>query len=120
MTDDFKRMFRRDSPDTSIEAAGRIYERLNQRQQIVLRYAISMGKAGFSHEDACHALPTWGPSTVRTRVAELRDMGLVKDTGQLKTHPPNERHFTVWRFVPLAEREAEVDAPSDQPDLFRR
>jgi hypothetical protein len=119
MSDDFKRMFRRDDPATSIEAAGRIYERLNQRQQIVLRYAISMGAAGFSHEDAMRALPTWGPSTVRTRVAELRDMGLVKDSGTVKIHPPNERLFTVWRFVPLAERTAEVAAPSDQPDLFR-
>jgi hypothetical protein len=120
MTDDFKRMFRATDPDTSREAAGRIYERLNKLQQMVLHYAVARGPAGFTHEEACRHFDRYGPSTIRTRVAELRDFGLIKDSGTIRTHPPDERRFTVWRFVPLAEREADAAAPSDQPDLFQR
>jgi hypothetical protein len=120
MADDpTKRMYRRDDPETSRIAAGKIYERLNVLQRIVLDYVIRRGPAGFTHEEAIKAFDRYGPSTIRTRVAELCDFGLVKDSGRRKLHPPNEREFIIWRFVPLEERAAEAAAPSDQPDLFR-
>jgi hypothetical protein len=121
MADDFRRMFRRDSPATSIEAARRIFDQLNRKQQAMLLYAIGVGDAGFTHEDAIRSrtFERWGPSTVRTRVAELRDRGLIRDTGKIKLHPPNRREFTVWAFVPLDDRPEPLPMPSNQPDLFR-
>lgn len=97
---------RRTDPETSHAAAASV-EDLRPRQRAVL----TLLAAQPSHHDALieryrawhttnpEEFPRQAPSGIRTRVAELRDVGYVRDSGGRVTLPSG-RHAIVWEATP--------------------
>ena len=90
---DFKKLFRRDSRATSIEAASSIVPALPEIQAAVLAYAKQM-PTGFTDDEMNRHFQCYG-STYRSRRAELTAKNLIVDSGKL-TRLPSGRNATVW------------------------
>ena len=76
---------RRHGPETSREAAARIYPRLTELQQRVYDWFTQYGPA--THKELVahfkRISPDSSESTWRTRVSELRDQGLIVAVGKI-------------------------------------
>ena len=90
---DFKKLFRRDSRQTSIEAAESIVPALPEIQAAVLAYA-KLKPTGFTDDEMNRHFQCYG-STYRSRRAELTAKNLIVDSGKL-TRLPSGRNATVW------------------------
>lgn len=90
---DFRKLFRRDSRATSIEAAESIVPALTDIQNAVLAYA-KQKPTGFTDDEMNRHFQSYG-STYRTRRAELTAKNLIVDSGKL-TRLPSGRNATVW------------------------
>jgi hypothetical protein len=89
--------------DTSVSAAEFIAQYATELQAEVWEYALSMGDSGWSYRDLQDAMARkhgtsahQRSSTYRSRAKELRDAGLIRDTGMRKNHPPSKRMYAVW------------------------
>ena len=91
--DTFKKLFRRDAPDTSIEAAVSVYPNLRELQLQVMLYAETQPN-GFTDEQMNDYFNTHR-STYRARRSELVYKGLIIDSGR-KQKMVNGRNATVW------------------------
>ena len=88
---------RRDDPVTSRIAAEHVTPSLRQIQRQVLGYAVSKGATGFTDPEMNLDFGTMS-SSLRSRRAELVDVGLIADTG--KRHKFGGRTpYTVWRIT---------------------
>jgi hypothetical protein len=90
---DFRKLFRRDSRATSIEAAESIVPSLTDIQNAVLAYA-KQKPTGFTDDEMNRHFESYG-STYRTRRAELTAKNLIVDSGKL-ARLPSGRNATVW------------------------
>jgi len=90
---DFRKLFRRESRQTSIDAAESIVPSLTDIQNAVLQYANTM-PTGFTDDQMNRHFQTYG-STYRTRRAELTAKNLIVDSGKL-ARLPSGRNATVW------------------------
>lgn len=90
---DFRKLFRRDSRATSIEAAISIMPALTDIQNAVMAYAKQM-PTGFTDDEMNRHFLCYG-STYRTRRAELTAKNLIADSGKL-ARLPSGRNATVW------------------------
>jgi len=90
---DLRKLFRRDSRATSIEAAESILPSLTDIQNAVLAYA-KQKPTGFTDDEMNRHFQSYG-STYRTRRAELTAKNLIVDSGKL-TRLPSGRNATVW------------------------
>ena len=86
---------RRNDPETSREAAARIYPRLTELQEQVLWWFTNYGPATDKEMISWfkRRLPNSSESTYRTRRSELRDQGLIVAVGKLDGH-------TTWKIKP--------------------
>ena len=91
--DDFRKLFRRDAMDTSIEAAASIYPSLKRLQLEVIRFAMTRPN-GFTDEQMNEFFDTHR-STYRARRSELVDKDLIVDSGR-KGSMTNGRKATIW------------------------
>jgi hypothetical protein len=91
--DTLRKMFRRDAPDTSVEAAVSVYPNLRELQLQVMLYAETQQK-GFTDEQMNDYFNTHR-STYRARRSELVHKGLIIDSGS-KQKMVNGRNATVW------------------------
>ena len=98
---DFKKLFRRDSRQTSIEAAESIVPALTDIQNAVLAYAKSR-PTGFTDDEMNRHFQSYG-STYRTRRAELTAKNLIVDSGKL-ARLPSGRNATVWILADQKEQ----------------
>jgi hypothetical protein len=98
--DDFRKMFRRDSMDTSIAAAASVYPNLRRLQLEVLLFAKHRPN-GFTDEQINEFFETHR-STYRTRRSELVDMGFIIDSGR-RWLMTNGRKATVWIDIEFAD-----------------
>lgn len=79
---------------TSVEAAEAIKPRVNELQQLVLRFMAERGDDGATDEEGIEGTGL-APNTFRPRRIELVSAGMVKDSG--KTRPTKSgRAATVW------------------------
>lgn len=76
--------------DTSREAAVRMYEKAPTIRRKVYEFIYSRGKAGATAAEVKAALGLRG-STVRPRIVELRQRGLVATTGRTRLTPSKRR-----------------------------
>ena len=90
---DFRKLFRRDSRATSIEAAESIVPALTDIQNAVLAYA-KQKPTGFTDDEMNRHFQSYG-STYRTRRAELTAKNLIVDSGKV-SRLPSGRNATVW------------------------
>ena len=90
---DFRKLFRKESRATSIEAAESIVPALPEIQTAVLNYAKTQPN-GFTDDDLNRHFLCYG-STYRTRRAELTAKNLIVDSGKL-ARLPSGRNATVW------------------------
>ena len=94
---------RRTDPETSHEAAESIGELQKRERQIaILQLLRSLKKAthrtlvrAYVREMREGTLPLQSTSGIRTRCSELRDAGLVRDSGEREVLPSNRRAI-VW------------------------
>jgi hypothetical protein len=86
---------RRTDPETSHKAADAVTPGLNAIQQQVERYARTR-IAGFLDVDLVDAIPDLGPSTLRTRRAELVARNIVLDSGRTSIPEGATTPHTVW------------------------
>lgn len=105
---------RHTDPQTSHRAAAAVTPGLPELQAVVERYALGQAQ-GFLDVKLCEALPDLGPSTLRTRRAELTARNIILDSGRRLTPDGATTPHTVWihrSFVaaPPAIREAETSA----------
>jgi hypothetical protein len=98
---DFKKLFRRESRATSIEAAESIVPALNALQDAVLAYA-KLRPTGFTDDEMNRYFLNYG-STYRTRRAELTAKNLIVDSGKL-ARLPSGRNATVWILTEFMEQ----------------
>jgi hypothetical protein len=98
---DFKKLFRRESRQTSIDAAESIVPSLTDIQNAVLQYANTM-PTGFTDDQMNRHFQTYG-STYRTRRAELTAKNLIVDSGKL-ARLPSGRNATVWVLAQYMEQ----------------
>lgn len=88
-------MHRRADPQTSIDASERVAKCKTDLQAEVLA---AFRKHGAMTDGEMEALPQfadWKPSTARKRRGELRDLGLIQDTGEVRKC--GRSSMTVWR-----------------------
>lgn len=85
-------LHRKSDPVTSRMAAATVLPKLTKIQSEILAWA--RGRT-FTDLDLVAAFPNLGPSTLRTRRSELRDAGLILDTGLFEVH--SGRRHTVWQ-----------------------
>jgi hypothetical protein len=97
---DLRKLFRRDSRATSIEAAESILPSLTDIQNAVLAYA-KQKPTGFTDDEMNRHFQSYG-STYRTRRAELTAKNLIVDSGKL-TRLPSGRNATVWVLAQYVE-----------------
>ncbi len=97
---DLRKLFRRDSRATSIEAAESIVPSLTDIQNAVLAYA-KQKPTGFTDDEMNRHFQSYG-STYRTRRAELTAKNLIVDSGKL-TRLPSGRNATVWVLAQYVE-----------------
>jgi len=90
---DFRKMYRRDAMDTSIDAAISVYPELKLLQSEVMAYAETR-PLGFTDEQMNLHFNTHR-STYRARRSELMHMGLIVDSG-VRRKMVNGRNATVW------------------------
>jgi CRP-like cAMP-binding protein len=95
---DPRRLYRRGDRSTSAEAAESVADKVTELQQVVLEYARSVGRVGFTDVQLSQSLGCTG-STLRTRRKELVEQGLIIDTGRVTTHGGSNRRHTVWRIA---------------------
>lgn len=98
---DLRGLVHTDDPDTSHEAAEEILPRLNQIQGRVLDL---LREHGPMTDCELHAryVQAYGPvaySTARTRRGELRNQGLVIDTGTRRPVPDSGLPAVVWAIT---------------------
>jgi hypothetical protein len=98
---DFRKLFRRESRQTSIDAAESIVPSLTDIQNAVLQYANTM-PTGFTDDQMNRHFQTYG-STYRTRRAELTAKNIIADSGKL-ARLPSGRNATVWVLAKYMER----------------
>jgi hypothetical protein len=98
---DFRKLFRRDSRATSIEAAVSIVPALPEIQAVVLAYA-KLKPTGFTDDDLNRHFQSYG-STYRSRRAELTAKNLIVDSGKL-ARLPSGRNATVWILADYMEQ----------------
>ena len=98
---DFTKLFRRESRQTSIDAAQSIVPSLTEIQNAVLQYANSM-PTGFTDDQMNRHFQSYG-STYRTRRAELTAKNLIVDSGKL-ARLPSGRNATVWLLAKYKEQ----------------
>ena len=97
----FRKLFRRESRQTSIEAAESVVPALPEIQAAVLAYAEQM-PTGFTDDDLNRHFLSYG-STYRTRRAELTAKNLIVDSGKL-ARLPSGRNATVWILTEFMEQ----------------
>lgn len=89
-------MFRRESRETSIQAARSVHPNLSAIALEVLRYAYDQGYAGFTDIQLAIDLEC-ETSTYRSRRADLTRLGLIVDNGNRVKHlARNNRNHIVW------------------------
>lgn len=98
---DFRKLFRRESRQTSIDAAESIVPSLTDIQNAVLQYANTM-PTGFTDDQMNRHFQSYG-STYRTRRAELTAKNLIADSGKL-ARLPSGRNATVWVLAQYMEK----------------
>ena len=98
---DFTKLFRRESRQTSIDAAQSIVPSLTEIQNAVLQYANTM-PTGFTDDQMNRHFQSYG-STYRTRRAELTAKNLIVDSGKL-ARLPSGRNATVWLLAKFKEQ----------------
>jgi hypothetical protein len=98
---DFRKLFRRESRQTSIDAAESIVPSLTDIQNAVLQYANTM-PTGFTDDQMNRHFQSYG-STYRTRRAELTAKNLIADSGKL-ARLPSGRNATVWVLAKYMEK----------------
>lgn len=98
---DFTKLFRRESRQTSIDAAQSIVPSLTEIQNAVLQYANTM-PTGFTDDQMNRHFQSYG-STYRTRRAELTAKNLIVDSGKL-ARLPSGRNATVWLLAKYKEQ----------------
>jgi hypothetical protein len=98
---DFRKLFRRESRQTSIDAAESIVPSLTDIQNAVLQYANTM-PTGFTDDQMSRHFQTYG-STYRTRRAELTAKNIIADSGKL-ARLPSGRNATVWVLAKYMEK----------------
>lgn len=86
---------RRGDPATSHRAADVVTPGLNAIQRQVEAFAIEKF-GGFLDLDLVAAIPDLGPSTLRTRRAELVDRNIILDSGNRKTPEGHASPHTIW------------------------
>lgn len=91
-------------PGTSDAAARSIAGRTPELRSLVLAFIRSRGPEGATDAEGAAALGM-ASDTYRPRRVELRDRGLVRDSGQFRTTPSGSR-AAVWLAEPSATREA--------------
>ena len=102
---------RRDDPVTSHLAADHVTLSLRQIQQQVLGYAVSKGSRGFTDPEMNLDFGTMS-SSLRSRRAELVDMGLIEDSGNRWKLGGRTPH-TVWRITDEGQAAwARLDVPA--------
>ena len=98
---DIKKLFRRESRQTSIDAAISIVPSLTDIQNAVLAYAMHR-PTGFTDDEMNRHFQSYG-STYRTRRAELTAKNLIADSGKL-ARLPSGRNATVWILTEFTEQ----------------
>jgi len=92
---------RHTDPDTSHQAAATVTRITDSRQAILDAYRLRGPMADFDLEDyyaqvwQMHRWPRQSASGIRTRRAELADLGLVADTNR-RTVTPSGRPCIIW------------------------
>lgn len=92
-------LYRKSSPDTSREAAAYVHPKLTRLQALVMDWAKGAGR--FTDKDLVREMQRQHggePSTWRTRRSELRDAGLIVQTGKI-ADGQGKRH-TCWMYKP--------------------
>ena len=90
-------MYRTSDPRTSRLAAESIAPHVSRLQRLVLDL-IAASPDGLTDEDLVNGLPLECPGSVVKRRGELRDAGLVEDSGLMALNHRN-RWVTIWRMV---------------------
>lgn len=85
---------RKTDPETSLEAAKSVSDRVSQLQQEVLAYATKVGPDGFTDIEMNFHFRHTG-STYRTRRSELVEAGKIVDSTNRRTYSGGRRHI-VW------------------------
>jgi hypothetical protein len=98
---DFKKLFRRDSRQTSIDAALSIAPSLTDIQTAVLAFA-KIRPTGFTDDELSRHFQSYG-STYRSRRAELTAQNLIVDSGKV-SRLPSGRNATVWILADQKEQ----------------
>lgn len=97
---DIRTMVHRDDPDTSFIAAASVFEKLTQCQRRVI--ALLQEEPLADHEMHARYVERFGHiaySTARTRRGELRNYGLVEDSGETRIVPESQNPAVVWRLT---------------------
>jgi len=113
---DRRRMVRRDDAETAIAAAARVQGRLSELQRRVHAEIERLGGATGEEVEQLPQFAALAPSTVRRRITDLRDLGLVVAAGER----PNSRGLpmTVWRTAqPNTTRAGSTRAESPAREL---
>lgn len=118
---DARRMVRRDGKDTEVAAAARTQLRMNEKRQAVLEAVHELGGAATAEQaERLPQFATWGPSSVRKRLTDLKDMGhLIEDGTRLNSRSLpmtlyRVRNATPEPAVPAAARSAHDSAAASQ------
>ena len=98
---DFRKLFRRESRKTSIDAAEIITPHLTDIQNAVISYATLM-TTGFTDDQMNRHFQHYG-STYRTRRAELTAKNIIVDSGKV-SRLPSGRNATVWVLAQYKEQ----------------
>lgn len=86
---------RRDDPATSHAAAAAVTPHLTEIQRLIQRYARTR-REGFTDRELVEAYPDLGPSTLRTRRAELCEWNVILDSMRRRTPEGGGQPHTVW------------------------
>lgn len=109
---------RRDDPGTSHDAAAAITPGLPALQRLVEDTALNFSE-GFTDVDLCFLNPEQGPSTLRSRRAELCARNIILDSGRRVIPEGHTQRHTVWlhrSFVPQPPPILEPNAPGPGRD----
>ena len=89
---------RRSDLDTSVAAAEEVTPHIRELQALVLAFAKSCGRRGFTDVALNEHFETTS-STYRTRRSELVDKGLVEDSGERIALGGRGRKHALWRVT---------------------
>lgn len=101
---------RRDDPKTSHAAAAVITPHMTEVQKLVQRFALGKPE-GFTDWELVEAFPDLGPSTLRTRRAELVECNIILDSMRT-ARPDGGQPHTVWIHRGFVEDAPDVIKPS--------